>query len=102
MDIAVLISVVTIVINVGAGFYWAGKISTHTQRVEDVVRIYQCKNDENFRRLEAKQDKHNNVIERVTIVEQSVKSAHHREDEIIKRLERIEDEKNNHTLDGGY
>ena len=29
-------------------------------------------------RLEAKQDKHNNLIERMAAVEQSTKSAHHR------------------------
>ena len=32
--------------------------------------------------LEDKMDKHNNDIERLTIVEQSTKSAHHRIDEI--------------------
>lgn len=32
--------------------------------------------------LEDKMDKHNNAIERLTIVEQSTKSAHHRIDEI--------------------
>ena len=29
-------------------------------------------------RLEVKQDKHNNLIERMAAVEQSIKSAHHR------------------------
>lgn len=32
--------------------------------------------------LEAKVNKHNNLIERMTAVEQSVKSAHHRIDEL--------------------
>ncbi len=32
--------------------------------------------------LEAKQDKHNNLIERMVRVEDSTKSAHHRIDEI--------------------
>lgn len=32
--------------------------------------------------LEAKVNKHNNLIERMTRVEQSVKSAHHRIDEL--------------------
>lgn len=32
--------------------------------------------------LEKKQDKHNNLIERMVVVEQSVKSAHHRIDGI--------------------
>ena len=34
--------------------------------------------------LEAKQDKHNGLIERMVIVEQSTKSAHHRLDELTK------------------
>ena len=33
-------------------------------------------------RLEEKQDKHNNLIERMAVVEQSNKSAHHRIDEL--------------------
>lgn len=32
--------------------------------------------------LEKKVDKHNNLVERMTIVEQSVKSAHHRIDDL--------------------
>lgn len=35
-----------------------------------------------FQILEKKQDKHNNLIERMVRVEDSVKSAHHRIDEI--------------------
>lgn len=36
--------------------------------------------------LEKKVEKHNSVVERVTLVEQSTKSAHHRIDDIEKRL----------------
>lgn len=35
-------------------------------------------------RLEEKQDKHNSLIERMAIVEQSSKSAHHRIDDISR------------------
>lgn len=35
-------------------------------------------------RLEEKQDKHNNLIERMVVVEQSCKSAHKRIDELEK------------------
>lgn len=34
--------------------------------------------------LEKKQDKHNNLIERMAVVEQSTKSAHHRIDDMEK------------------
>ena len=37
--------------------------------------------------LEEKVDKHNHLIERMVVVEQSTKSAHHRIDEIEKRIE---------------
>lgn len=35
--------------------------------------------------IEKKQDKHNSLIERMVIVEQSTKSAHHRIDEIAEK-----------------
>lgn len=38
-----------------------------------------------IKRLEEKQDKHNNLIERMGIVEQSTKSAHHRIDELKRK-----------------
>lgn len=36
--------------------------------------------------LEKKVDKHNSLIERMVVVEQSTKSAHHRLDEICERI----------------
>lgn len=36
-------------------------------------------------RLEEKVKKHNNLVERMAVVEQSAKSAHHRLDELIER-----------------
>lgn len=38
-----------------------------------------------IKRLEDKQDKHNNLIERMVVVEQSCKSAHKRLDGIVKK-----------------
>lgn len=37
--------------------------------------------------LEKKVEKHNNLAERMIIVEQSTKSAHHRLDEVVKEME---------------
>ena len=39
--------------------------------------------------LEKKVDKHNNIIERMYVVEQSSKSAHHRIDEMCDRIETL-------------
>jgi len=38
--------------------------------------------------LEKKVDKHNNLIERMCVVEQSTKSAHHRLNEIEERMDK--------------
>jgi len=38
-----------------------------------------------IKELEKKVDKHNNLVERMVVVEQSTKSAHHRLDELEKR-----------------
>jgi len=43
-------------------------------------------------RLEKKQDKHNGLIERMVVVEQSTKSAHHRIDEECEKLDELEKE----------
>ena len=40
-----------------------------------------CHLTQKIDKLETKQDKHNNLIERMVIVEQSIKSAHRRLDE---------------------
>lgn len=52
---------------------------------EDIKRKIEKNQDhteQHIRRLEEKQDKHNCLIERMAIVEQSTKSAHHRLDEL--------------------
>lgn len=41
--------------------------------------------EEKLNTLEAKQDKHNNLIERMVHVEDSTKSAHHRLDSLEKQ-----------------
>lgn len=46
--------------------------------------------EEKLNNLSHKQDKHNNLIERMVVVEQSVKSAHHREDDLTARIETLE------------
>ena len=42
--------------------------------------------DEKIADLSAKVEKHNNLIERMVIVEQSTKSAHHRLDDIVEQM----------------
>ena len=49
-----------------------------SDKVEDIKQNFK----EHLDRVEAKQDKHNNLIERMVRVEDSTKSAHHRIDSI--------------------
>ncbi len=50
--------------------------------IREKIKEARQNTDEHIKRLEQKQDKHNSVIERMAIVEQSVKSAHHRIDDM--------------------
>jgi len=58
--------------------------------IERQIERNQQHTAEHIKRLEEKQDKHNNLIERVAIAEQSVKSAHHRQDDFKVRIEELE------------
>ncbi len=80
-----------------AGIYVC-TIKFYGQHIEDLKKYFSEKIDnikldfkENLQRVEFKQDKHNNLIERMAIVEASTKSAHYREDEMNQRLTRIEE-----------
>ena len=61
-------------------------------------KVYEAVNDEKLKAisiqiksLEEKQDKHNNLIERMAIVEASTRSAHKREDELQERVKELEE-----------
>lgn len=42
--------------------------------------------DEKISDLASKVEKHNNLVERMVVVEQSTKAAHHRLDDVVKQL----------------
>ncbi len=60
-----------ITINIISAGIFIGGLATSIKFIETQIK-----------RLEIKQDKHNNLIERMAIVEQSLKSAHKRIDKI--------------------
>lgn len=55
------------------------------------VRCNQRFFEEKLTNLEKKQDKHNSLIERMAIVEQSCKSAHHRINENTMRIDNLQE-----------
>lgn len=52
------------------------------ESINKQIEKNQTHTEAHIKRLEEKQDKHNNLIERMAIVEQSTKSAHHRIDDL--------------------
>lgn len=67
--IAICAFAFTVVIQlIGIGIF-IGQLQGFKEHIKDDIK-----------RLEVKQDRHNNLIERMCVVEQSCKSAHHRLD----------------------
>ncbi len=80
--IAGLALFVTIIINIVAIAFFAGQLKANQEHQKEMIDLLRLGFEEKFARLEAKQDKHNNLIERMVQVEASAKSAHKRIDEI--------------------
>lgn len=80
--IALIALLISILINIIVVAFMTGKMSATLVFLKSTTKDYQEQTEKHFERLERKQDKHNNLIERMAIVEQSTKSAHHRIDEI--------------------
>lgn len=66
------------------------KIDALVTNFKETFSEYKKEIKESLNRLEHKQDKHNNLIERMAICEQSTKSSHHRQDELTERVNIIE------------
>lgn len=88
--ISILTLVISIIINACLVAFLLGKLSANQEAIRLLLETQKEHTTEHFNRLEQKQDKHNNLIERMAIVEQASKSAHEREDDIVKRLEKLE------------
>lgn len=82
--IAILGLFITIVINIATIAYFAGVLKANQAHQKEMIDVLRTETKENFDRLEKKQDKHNNLVERMVHVEDGVKSAHHRIDDIVK------------------
>lgn len=64
-------------------------ISRKQQRIQDVKNEYVIKEvQDDIKRLEDKQDKHNSLIERMVVVERDLKTAWKNIDELKEREER--------------
>lgn len=62
----------TIVVNIATIAYFAGVLKSNQAHQEEMLKIYKQEMKENFERLERKQDKHNGLIERMTVTERDV------------------------------
>lgn len=93
MNISVEIGIVIVTNLVSIGAWIGGVISFKKHIVEKLNDFKEQQKaikeefNKSIERLEEKQDKHNNLIERMAIVEQSTKSAHHRIDDLKNEIE---------------
>ncbi len=89
LDIPTIIEILTII--VGFAFFM-GQQKAGLKNLGDSVRKDIKYIEEKIDKLEKKQDKHNGLIERMVMVEQSTKSSHHRLDEVEHRLDSKENQ----------
>ena len=83
-------TVLTALITAGAMVVVQIIISTKQQKVSDVKMEYTIQAiEEHIDRLERKQDKHNNLIERMTIVERDLKTSFSKIDEIKEDIHEL-------------
>lgn len=83
-------TVLTALITAGAMVVVQIIISTKQQKVSDVKMEYTIQAiEEHIDRLERKQDKHNNLIERMTIVERDLKTSFGKIDEIKEEIHEL-------------
>lgn len=89
MTIEIVVSViglfVTILLNICVVAYFAGSLKANQLHQKEMIEEIKQNFKDHFATLERKQDKHNNLIERMVIVEQSTKSAHHRIDDFEEK-----------------
>ena len=83
INISTIIQIITIIVSFA---FFMGQQKTSLKNLGDSVRKDVKYIEEKIDRLEKKQDRHNGLIERMVIVEQSTKSSHHRLDEFEHRL----------------
>jgi len=74
-----------VVVQVLLGGIFIGRLTAAINSIKDNIKELKGHIKDDMTRLETKQDKHNGLIERMTIVEQSSKSAHHRIDDFKNR-----------------
>lgn len=80
--IAGLALFITIIVNIIAVSFFAGILKSNQEHQKEMLALLKEDFKEHFARLEQKQDKHNNLIERMGVVESSLKAAHHRIDDM--------------------
>jgi len=68
------------------GVIFLSKLNTCVEVLKNTIESHKENNDKQFERLEKIQNKHNNLIERMVVVEQSSKSAHNRIDDVRDEL----------------
>lgn len=70
--IAGLALFITIIVNIVIISYFAGQLKANQEQQDKMIELLRREFNMNFERIEKKQDKHNNLIERVYINERDI------------------------------
>lgn len=81
----------TVIANIATISYFAGVLKSNQEHQKEVLDIFKEEINQNFKRIEAKQDKHNNIVERVycterdlSVIKEKIKVENHRIEDIEK------------------
>ena len=80
----------SIITNIVAIAYFAGCLKATQEHQEKITELLRAEFSEHFKRLEAKQDRHNSVIERQFRVEGQIKVLQEKIDVANHRIEDLE------------
>lgn len=80
--IAGLALFITVIVNIAVVAFFAGILKANQEHQKEMLQLLKEDFQGHFTRLEQKQDKHNNLVERMATAENSIKSAHHRIDDM--------------------
>lgn len=84
--IAILGFSLSLIVNIVAIAFFAGSLSATQKFINEKFEDFKKATAEHFKRLEEKQDKHNNLISRVAVLENSSQERKGENDEIFQRL----------------
>lgn len=90
MIVSAIAVLVTVIGNIAVMAYFAGTLNSNQVHQKEMLELLQQEFKENFERIEKKQDKHNNLIERTYKMESDLELLHEKIDVANHRISDLE------------